>query len=485
MSETGETLSFRELDARANRVSQLLRSLGLQPGDRVALWLDNHVRYLETLWGIYNAGLLYVPVGARLTVAEAAFIVRDSEAKLAVTCAALDHTGLAAELDKDVRLFVMDGPASWEDALADMPSTPVPDETRGVGMLYSSGTTGRPKGILPVIQHEDIHVPHDIALRQIKQYEFGPDMVYLSPAPLYHSAPIRFCMSAQQVGGTVIVMNRFDPAHALTLIDTHKVTHAQFVPTMFIRMLQLPELDRKRFDGSSLRCAVHAAAPCPISIKEQMIVWWGPIIEEYYSGSEGLGQTAISSIDWLAHKGSVGKAIRGIIHVLDEDDNELAPNQTGTIYFEGGSQFVYYKDPEKTARSFSKQGWGTYGDVGHVDAEGYLYLTDRRDYTMIIGGVNVYPQEAENLLATHPDIADVAVFGIPNAEYGEEVKAVVQVHPGVEATPELAGEIINWCRARLTTIKCPRSVDFEADMPREPTGKLLKRRLKARYWPSP
>ena len=307
-------------------------------------------------------------------------------------------------------------------------------------------------------------------------------MVYLSPAPLYHAAPLRFCMSVHQVGGTVIVMERFDPEEALALIQRYQVTHSQVVPTMFVRMLKLPDEVRARYDVSSLAGVVHAAAPCPVALKEQMIEWWGPIIHEYYAGTEGNGFVYCNSEDWLAHKGTVGKAIAGEIHIVDEDGEEVPVGQEGTIYFGGGTEFEYHNDPKKTAESRNDKGWSTLGDVGRLDEDGFLYLTDRKSYMIITGGVNVYPQEAENILAMHPKVLDVAVIGVPNEDFGEEVKAVVQPMDMAEAGPDLERELIAYCREHLADVKCPRSVDFTDELPRHPTGKLYKRLLRDKYW---
>jgi acyl-CoA synthetase (AMP-forming)/AMP-acid ligase II len=484
MAGSGARISFAELDARANRASHLLRRHGLKRGDRLAIWMDNHPRYLEIIWGAHNAGLLYVPVSARLKPEEAAFIIKDSGARLVIASAALDHKALAGLLGDSVPLLVAGGPSTYEAAVADLPETPIDDEVRGAAMVYSSGTTGRPKGVTPVLDSAPIGEPPAVTQALLRLYDFDAGTVYLSTAPMYHAAPLKFCMSVQQAGGTVVMMESFDAAESLRLIERHRITHSQWVPTMFIRLLQLPP-EQRRFDSSSHLYAIHSAAPCPVAVKERMIAWWGPIVHEYYAGSESVGLCAITSQEWLRKKASVGRAVRGAIHIMDESGRELGPNETGLVYFEGGSRFSYHNDPEKTARSVSPEGWGTFGDIGHVDEEGYLFLSDRRDYVINVGGVNIYPQEAENLLATHEAVGDVAVFGIPHPEYGEEVKAVVAPRRPAEAGATLEAELIAFCRDRLAANKCPRSIDFETDMPREPTGKLLKRLLKARYWPAP
>ena len=309
--------------------------------------------------------------------------------------------------------------------------------------------------------------------------------MYLSPAPLYHSAPLFYCMSTIRLGATVICMETFDPVDALRYIEKYKVTHSQWVPTMFVRMLKLPEAERTQFDLSSHRCAIHAAAPCPVEIKLQMIEWWGPIIEEYYSATEGMGATYINSEQYLTHPGSVGKTMLAPIHIVDEDGNDLPPGEVGTVYFEPSTSapgFEYHKDPEKTAETFDAQGWASVGDMGYLDEEGYLYLTDRRTFMIVSGGVNIYPQEAENVLINHPQVFDVAVFGIPDTDMGEKVHAVVQPARWDDAGPELERELLAYCREHLAHYKCPKAIDFERELPRQPTGKLYKRLLRDRYW---
>jgi acyl-CoA synthetase (AMP-forming)/AMP-acid ligase II len=478
MAGSGAAITFAELDRCANQCGHLFRRLGLVPGDRVALWMENHPRFFEICWAAHNTGLLFVPISARLTVGEAEYIARDCDAKLIIASSALPAAALRAELGDAV--LIMGVPGGFEDQAAEMPAHPVADETRGAAMVYSSGTTGRPKGIAPVREAVDIGMPPAVAATLLRLYGFDNATIYLSTAPLYHTAPLKFTMCVQSAGGTVVVLEKFDPTAALDAIERFRVTHSQWVPTMFVRMLPLRGVAR---DLSSHRVAIHSAAPCPVPVKQQMLDWWGPILYEYYSGSESVGMCAITPQEWLERPGSVGRVSRGLVHVLGPEGEELGPGQTGNIYFEGGSKFVYHKDMEKTARAMTREGWTTFGDIGHVDADGYVFLTDRRDYVINVGGVNIYPQEAENLLSLHEKIADVAVFGIPHPEYGEEVKAVVELHNPAEAGPELAAELIAYCRAGLAAIKCPRSVDFEAQMPREPTGKLLKRKLKARYWP--
>jgi acyl-CoA synthetase (AMP-forming)/AMP-acid ligase II len=488
MAAGGEVVTYRELDERSNQGAQLLRSLGLRPGDAIAILLENHPRFFEICWAAQRSGLYYTPISYRLTAPEVEYIVRDCGAKVFIASAATRDVARALAprfADLAGRFLVggvEDGFASWEAACAQQPARPVADEQEGVDLLYSSGTTGRPKGVKFPTLGAPIGTPPVLVALLKGLYGVGAETVYLSPAPFYHAAPLRFCMSAQRLGASCVLMEHFDALEALRLIEQHRVSVSQWVPTMFVRMLKLPEAERRRFDLSSLRIAIHAAAPCPIPVKRQMIEWWGPVLYEYYAGTESNGFTSITSQEWLAHPGSVGRALNAKIHIVDDEGKELPPGQPGGIYFEGATNFEYHNAPEKTASSRTAQGWSTLGDIGYVDAEGYLYLTDRKANMIISGGVNIYPQEAENVLVTHPKVADVAVFGIPNEEFGEEVKAVVQPVDIADAGPDLERELIEFCQRQLAKLKCPRSIDFEAELPRHATGKLYKRLLRDRYW---
>jgi long-chain acyl-CoA synthetase len=482
------TVTYRALDEGSNRAARLFRALGLLPGDGIAILLENHPRFYEVVWGAQRSGLSYTPMSTRLTPGEAEYIIDDCDAKVLVTSRAM-ATAAGALRDRMPRVtgrLMLDGTIpgydSWEDAVAAQPATPIIDELEGIDLLYSSGTTGKPKGVKLKLRRDPLGTPNSLVALTQGLYGMGEDTVYLSPAPLYHAAPLRFNLTVQRHGGTCVIMEHFDPSEFLALIERYHVTHTQVVPTMFIRMLKLPEAERTRYDLSSLRVAIHAAAPCPVAVKEQMIAWWGPKIMEYYAGTEGNGFCAITAEEWLQHRGSVGRAMLGTIRILDDAFREQPVGEPGTIYFEGGAGFEYHKDPDKTASSRSPQGWSTLGDVGYVDAEGYLYLTDRKAHMIISGGVNIYPQECENLLVTHPKVADCAVIGVPNEEFGEEVKAVVQPVDMADAGPALAEELIAFCRANLSHIKCPRSIDFQSELPRHPTGKLYKRLLRDRYW---
>ncbi len=492
MARDGQTITYAELDEEANRLSHVFADMGLVPGDHVAFCMENHPRFLAVCWGAHYAGLVYTAISSRLTTEEMEYIIDNCGAKVFITTPY--KADQAAELrDKmpavQLRLMLespIDGYDSYEDTLAAASPEALPDRVAGFDMLYSSGTTGRPKGVLPTQEFTPLDQA-STSVAGLAQMLFGatPDDVYLSPAPLYHAAPLRFCMGMQVLGGTVVVMERFDPEEYLAAVEKYRITFSQVVPTMFVRMLKLPQDVRTRYDVSSLRAVVHAAAPCPVPVKEQIIDWWGPIVHEYYAGTEGNGFVYCNSEGWLAHKGSVGQSLLGTIHIVDEDGNEVPVGEEGTIYFEGGQQFEYHGDPEKTAGSRMANGWSTLGDVGKLDEDGFLYLTDRKAYMIISGGVNIYPQEAENVLTMHPSVADVAVIGVPNDDFGEEVKAVVQplaMPADDEAAAALGRELIAYCREHLADVKCPRSVDFRDELPRHPTGKLYKRLLKDEYW---
>lgn len=488
MAATGETVSWAELDARANQGAQLIRSLGLKHGDGIAVLMDNSARYLEVMWAAERTGVYCTCISSKLTAAEAAYIVRDGECRLLIASAGVAACAIALRpLIPDVATLMVDGVAegysSYEAARDAQPATPIADPQPGGIMLYSSGTTGVPKGVRHPLPHEPFGESPSVLVQLGRAlYGFSPDMVYLSPAPLYHAAPLRWSMAVQQLGGTVVVMDRFDPEAALAAIERYRVTHAQWVPTHFVRLLKLPQEVRNRYDVSSLQSVWHAAAPCPVPVKRAMIEWWGPIIGEYYAGTEGNGFCAISSPEWLEHPGSVGRNLTAQTKICDEDGNELPTRSEGTVYFAGGSEFAYHKDPDKTAAAANRHGWTTLGDIGWVDEEGYLYLTDRKSFMIISGGVNIYPAEIENLLVTHPDVADVAVIGGPHEEMGEEVIAVVQPRDMAEAGPALAGRLDAFAREHLSHVKCPRRIDFRAELPRHDTGKLYKRQLRDEYW---
>ena len=491
MARSGETVSYREFEARANRLAHLLRALGLKRLDHFAVFMENHPRYVECGAAGARSGLYYTNVNSHLTARELAYIVNNSLSKVLITSKARQDVALAALRDcPGVEMcLIVDGPTvservrNLDEATAPFPSTPIPDESVGSAMLYSSGTTGEPKGVLRPLPFEPPDYVSPGFQAYAKGWRFREGMVYLLPAPLYHSAPWVGVTGTLRFGGTLIVMERFDEEDYLRLVEKYRVTHTQLVPTMFSRMLKLPEAVRRRYDLSSLEAAVHGAAPCPVPVKQAMIDWWGPIIHEYYGATEGIGLVMCDSAEWLAHKGTIGRTLAGELHVLDDEMREVPTGSIGKLWFKTPSPFEYFHDPAKTAQATSADGaMSTVGDIGYVDEEGYVYLTDRAAFMIISGGVNIYPQECENLLITHPKVADAAVFGVPNEELGEEVKAVVQLMPGVEPGAETEAELIAFCLANLARHKCPRSIDFEAQLPRSPTGKLFKGPLRERYW---
>lgn len=488
MARTGEVTTYRQLEDASNQVAQYLRSVGLKRGDAIAIFMENNREYFEICFGAMRTGLYYTCISSRLTAEEVDYIVGDCGAKVLFT--SKDKAGVAGELLNLMpgvtnRVMVggtIDGYDAYEETIGMMPAERVSDESSGTDMLYSSGTTGRPKGVRRDLPDVAIDEPPAMFALVTGIYGLSNETIYLSPAPLYHAAPLRYNICVMQLGGTSIIMDKYDPEEALGYIEKYKANASQWVPTMFVRMLKLPEEARLKYDVSSMKMAIHAAAPCPIPIKEQMIDWWGPVIYEYYAGTEGNGFCTCNSEEWLAHKGTVGRALMGEMHICDEDGEEVPIGEAGTIYFGGGGEFTYHNDEEKTAESKHSKGWTTLGDIGRVDEEGYLYLTDRKAFMIISGGVNVYPQETENLLITHPRVTDVAVIGVPNEDFGEEVKAVVQPAVWADRGEELEAELMAFCREHLSAIKCPRSVDFMEELPRHATGKLYKRLVRDRYW---
>ena len=490
MCESGETVTFGQLEARANQVARVLRSCGVTRGRHVALLMKNHRRVLEACFAADRAGVYYTTISTRLTAEEIAYIVRDCAAQVLVVSADFGQLirQLRPLLPEDLRCFTVGTPVpgfeSWEAAVDDAHDSPIADPAQGLDMLYSSGPTGRPKGVkwpLPPIPAGARTMLVDLLA---PLFGYGRDCRYLSPAPLYHAAPLRHSMTVIKLGGTAFVMASFDAERSLQWIARHRITHSQWVPTMFVRMLKLPQEVRARYDLSSLQVAVHAAAPCPVEVKQGMLDWWGPIIHEYYAGTENNGFCSITPHEWLQHKGSVGRAAQGVLHICDESGQELPAGETGLVYFSDGPEFEYHNDPVRTAHSRNARGWSTLGDIGRLDDEGYLYLVDRKAFMIISGGVNIYPQEAESILVGHPSVADAAVIGVPSEDLGEEVKAVVQLLDPGEAGPDMEAELLAYCRQRLATFKCPRSVDFDAALPRQPTGKLYKQVVRARYWPA-
>ncbi|RAU94578.1 acyl-CoA synthetase [Mycolicibacter senuensis] len=490
VADTAETLTYGQLDTRSLRFARHLYDVGVRPGDHIAVLSDNQPRALEIYWAAMRSGLYITFLNAHLTAGEVAYIVDDCDAQtLVIAEKYADIAGAVIartpRVARRIALGPVDGFDDYETVVAAASAQPLPAQPCGADMLYSSGTTGFPKGIEVPLPRRGVDEPGDrITGLFAPPMGLDSDSVYLSPAPIYHSAPLRFMAMAHRVGATVVMMRRFDAADALRFIERYRVTHSQWVPTMFVRMLRLDRRLRDSHDLSSQRCAVHGAAPCPVEVKRAMIDWWGPILLEYYSSTEAAGTTIIDSHDWLRHPGSVGKPVLGVAHICDDTGAEVATGEHGTVYFERDAvPFEYHNDPQRTAetRHRNHPNWTTTGDVGYLDAEGYLYLTDRKSFTIISGGVNIYPQEIENALALHPAVLDVAVIGVPDEEMGQSVLAVV--HPAAEAGPrdELTAALDRFLRERLAHYKVPRRYEFSTDLPRTPTGKLVKGRLQERY----
>ncbi len=487
MAHSGEQMSFAEMDRSANSFAHLLRAHGLGHDDAFAILLENRIEYFSLIWGSQRAGTLLVPISTRLTAPEIGYILNDSGAGLLITSHNFDDVlpGIRDACPK-LRVLMMDddGDEDFHSALETQSSEPVQDQRVGSVMLYSSGTTGRPKGIMPKLPDDlDPKAPNAfIALATMgAQMPADGSMKYLSPAPLYHAAPIGWCSVVHRLGGTIVMMEKFEPEQALATIEKYKITDSQWVPTHFVRFLKLPEEVRQRYDLSSHQRALHAAAPCPIPVKQAMIEWWGPIVNEYYAGSEGIGMTLVRAEDWLAHPGTVGRAIHGTVHVCGPDGEELGPGVDGLIYYENEILPTYHNDPAKTAEAMHPQGWMTLGDIGHVDEEGFLYLTDRKSHMIISGGVNIYPQEIENLLVSHAKVMDAAVIGAPDSDLGEKVVAVVQPVDMAMAGADLEQELRDYLAPELARIKLPRLFEFRAELPREANGKLYKRELRDEF----
>ncbi|MEQ9586407.1 MAG: acyl-CoA synthetase [Parvibaculaceae bacterium] len=488
LEPSGQTLTYGELEIGSARGANVFRGLGLVPGDHVAIFLENHIQFFPVLWAAQRAGLIYTAIGSHLKAGEVSYIVNNCDAKVLITSAKLEAVAKTAarDFDRSVRKYSVDEGGeleSWNSAIALSSVEPNGPECAGIHMLYSSGTTGQPKGVYPSWQpgrRIDHVVPGMAALRDY--FGISSDTTYLSPAPLYHAAPLIFNQLVMFQGGTSVVMEKFDAELALKLIDKWEVTIAQFVPIMFVRMLKLDEKIRREHATNSLIKVIHAAAPCPIAVKQAMIDWWGPVIFEYYSSTENAGATLLDTNQWIDHPGSVGLPLGCAVHILDDRGNELPPGEIGDVYFENPNlNFEYYKEPEKTASTRNEMGWVTIGDVGYVDDDGFLYLADRKDFMIISGGVNIYPQELEDLLVAHPEVADAAVFGVPNEEFGEEVKAVVQPARKDFDPDALRIELLDWCRSQISTLKAPKSIDFDSNLPRLDNGKLYKNKIAQAY----
>jgi long-chain acyl-CoA synthetase len=489
---SGQRVSYRELDERSMRLAQLLHSRGLRAGDHIAIFAENHPRYYEVYWAALRSGLYLTAVNRHLKADEAAYLVNDSGSTVVITTAALAE--VAAEMLEHVpncpTRFMMDGAASgfesYEDAIATQPAEPLAEQPRGEVMLYSSGTTGQPKGIKRPLTGLMMGDPAAVGTSVLERLLLGMDetSVYLCPAPLYHSAGLQWSAGTHELGGTLVILERFDAENFLSVVERERVTHVQVVPTMMVRLLKLDEATRGKYDVSSLRGLIHAAAPCPVEVKRRMIDWLGPIIHEYYAATEGNGLTYITAEQWLEHPGSVGKPLSGVVHICDETGAELKAGEPGLVYFEQPKMtWEYHNEPEKTrgTRHPEHENWAALGDIGYVDEDGYLFLTDRRAFTIISGGVNIYPAEIESCLVGFPGVLDAAVFGLPDPEMGEYVHAVLQLDAGVQASPDLAEKLREHVRVNLAGYKVPRVVDFRDELPRSANGKLYKGPLREEY----
>ena len=487
LAESGNVVTWEEYDRRINKLARYFRDIGLREKDHIAILLENNACFMEVCAAAFDTGLIIIPISTHLKQSETEYIINNCEAKLLITSERFsDLVDRIMANTPGVTNRMMVGSAfgeyeSYEDTLSRYPGDPVDYGNSGMPMFYSSGTTGLPKGIFWEVEDYPVGELDPSLDSALALFGINEDAVYLSTQPLYHSAPCVFAASISQVGGIVVLMEKFDAQRSLELIEQYRVTHSQWVPTMFIRMLKLPEETRAKYNVSSMKLAIHAAAPCPVDVKDKMIDWWGPVLIEYWGGTETSIVTIITSQEWLEHKGSVGKSLTATLRILDDEGIELPPYEPGVIYMEGGRAFSYYNEPEKTSSSRNEKGWTNIGDIGYLDEDGYLYLTDRKSFMIISGGVNIYPQETEDVLVMHEKVVDVAVIGVPNEEFGEDVKAVVQPVNMAEAGPELAAELIEFCRSRISSIKCPKTVDFMEDLPRTPAGKLVKRELKNRY----
>ncbi|NYT69221.1 fatty-acyl-CoA synthase [Pusillimonas noertemannii] len=492
-AETGSLLTYEQLNAESNRVARLLHERGLRRGDQVAIFMENHLSYMAVIWAALRSGLRAVPLNRYYNAEEVAYVVNDCGAKAIFTTAAQGNVAkaLPGQIPGCGHLFVMDGDLPgwerYETALALQSALPPEVETMGAVMSYTSGTTGRPRGVLRPMPNVPASATWGGWIDTGELFDIDENTVYLSPAPFYHGAPMRFCRAVHMAGGTLVFMRKFDAEQALRLIEHYRVTHSQWVPTMFVRMLKLDRSIRERYDLSSHRIAIHAAAPCPTDVKHQMISWWGPIVHEYYGATDSAGITSITCEEWLQHPGSVGQADPERVKVCRDDGSEAAAGEPGQVYFVGEPESLprYLNDPEKTraSRHPEHDNWVTGGDIGVIRENGYLYLTGRKAFTIISGGVNIYPQAIEDALIEHPLVADAAVFGVPNEEMGEEVKAVLELARGVEPSADLVDQLTVYCKTRVARYMVPRSFEFVEKLPRTETGKLMKKEMRDAYWP--
>jgi fatty-acyl-CoA synthase len=482
-----KSLTYGELESLANKMARYFRSRGLFRGDHIALLIGNCPEMLAVVWGAWRAGLYITPMSTSLTLTELTYMVSDCDAKLVIVDVALGETSLqlASQLNTEELQFASVGGATpnctdLNAILSTISDQPIQDESPGALMMYTSGTTGYPKGVIrPLPDASQVATPA-FAADLITLFGMGGNEVrYLSTQPLYHAAALRFALAVTAGGGYVRIMPRFHAKKALTLLESDQITHSQWVPVMFQRLMGLPENLRKAFHAPKHRCAIHGAAPCSVSLKQDMIEWWGPIFLEYYSGSEGVGLSMIDSHEAQKHPGSVGRVVKGKLHVVENPDSttELPPGQVGMLFFSGIAPFQYYKEPGKTAGRTHVNGWQTLGDLGHVDIDGYVYLSDRLDDMIISGGVNVYPQEIEKIISEVSGVDDCAVVGISNAEFGERPVAFV-VPESAHSPASLIDRVRKHCEKHLERIKRPDRFELIVKLPRTPTGKLLRKQLR-------
>jgi long-chain acyl-CoA synthetase len=491
MAGSGDVLTYAELQRRANALAHLFREQGLRTGDHVALLMDNSLGLVVALSAAERSGLYFTTVDPRYTNDEVGWILNDSTARIVIVSEALGaRASQLVALCPAVERWLYDGPGEppqgferVDEATAGLPVVAIADERLGLAMLYSSGTTGRPKGILRPLPDASPQEQIPLYRAVIDLYRMRTGQIAIEPGPMHHGAPQTLLALTIRLGGTAILMDRFDPEGFLAAVDRYRGTHAFVVPTMMSRMLALPQDVRDRYDVGSMEVVMTSAAPCPISVKKGMIDWFGPVVYEVYGASEGNGLTVCGPEEALARPGTVGRALFGELFIRGEDGAELAPHGVGEVWFRGATAFEYFHDAEKTRKNKDAGGTASAtGDIGYVDDDGYLFLTDRIAFTVVSGGRNIYPQEIENLLSDHPDVADIAVIGVPDEDLGEVVKAVVQLRPGIAPSEDEARALIAACEGHLAKYKWPRTVDFVEQIERTPTGKLNKRALRDRYW---
>jgi long-chain acyl-CoA synthetase len=485
-STTGASISFLELEVKSIQLAHFFKSKGLKRGDHITLFTRNDIKFFEISWAAMRSGIYLTPANSWLKADELSYIINNSGADVIIADKSLEDICIDLSLNNEHEIFKLsfngqiDGFHSYEEEISQFPTDPPIDNPKGTFMFYSSGTTGQPKGIKWPLLEEQIEEDHAHYLFHKELWDYDEHSISLVSSPLYHAAPAHMALTGHAFGGTVVMMPKFDAEDALRVIEKYKITHGQWVPTQFMRMYKLPEEVKSQYDVSSQKVITHAAAPCPVELKHKMIDWWGNIFYEYYSGSEGIGMTHADPDQWLKFPGTVGKPLMGIIHICDDQGQEVPPGEIGKIYFESDHEFNYHNDNKKRekVKHSHHSSWSSFGDIGYVNEEGYLFLTDRESFMIISGGVNIYPQEVENLLSMHEDVEDVAVIGIPDDDMGEQVKAFIKLSKSAEDRSNQEQYFIEYTRSHLANYKCPKSISFVDDLPRSDAGKLVKRYLK-------